>query len=123
LQPAGKARLHFVGLAFRPWTSCAILEAMRSRASRIIVTLALLTCLICPLLETLDTWITPFRPATISNTGWLFLRCAWEWRIRLRDSCLGSLCSSPLQISSPICAPPISFRLSCAVHFSSLRFR
>jgi hypothetical protein len=29
---------------------------MRSRASRIIVTLALLTCLICPLLETLDTW-------------------------------------------------------------------
>jgi hypothetical protein len=29
---------------------------MRSRASRITVTLALLTCLICPLLETFDTW-------------------------------------------------------------------
>lgn len=29
---------------------------MRTRASRIIVTLALLTCLICPLLETFDTW-------------------------------------------------------------------
>src|SRR5258708_8599151 len=29
---------------------------MRSRASRITVTLVLLTCLICPLLETFDTW-------------------------------------------------------------------
>jgi hypothetical protein len=29
---------------------------MRSRASRITVTLVLLTCVICPLLETFDTW-------------------------------------------------------------------
>jgi len=29
---------------------------MRSRASRITVTLALLTCLICPLVETFDNW-------------------------------------------------------------------
>ncbi len=29
---------------------------MRSRASRIIVTLVLLTCLICPLVETFDNW-------------------------------------------------------------------
>jgi len=29
---------------------------MRSRAFRIIATLALLTCLICPLVETFDTW-------------------------------------------------------------------
>jgi hypothetical protein len=34
----------------------AILEAMRSRASRITVTLVLLTCLICPLVETFDHW-------------------------------------------------------------------
>ena len=29
---------------------------MRSRASRMTVTLVLLTCLICPVLETFDTW-------------------------------------------------------------------
>src|ERR1700704_2968860 len=29
---------------------------MRSRASRIIATLALFTCLICPIVETFDTW-------------------------------------------------------------------
>jgi hypothetical protein len=29
---------------------------MQSRASRIIATLALLTCLICPIVETFDTW-------------------------------------------------------------------
>ncbi len=29
---------------------------MRSRASRIMVTLVLLTCLICPLVETFDNW-------------------------------------------------------------------
>jgi hypothetical protein len=46
-----------------PWTlfaalgtCCAILEAMRSRAFRITAALALLTCLICPLVETFDTW-------------------------------------------------------------------
>src|SRR5579864_5056609 len=37
-------------------TCCAILEVMRSRASRITATLVLLTCLICPLVETFDTW-------------------------------------------------------------------
>ena len=37
-------------------TRYAILESMRSRASRITVTLVLLTCVICPLLETFDTW-------------------------------------------------------------------
>ena len=37
-------------------TCCAILEAMRSRALRIIAGLALLTCLICPLVEMFDTW-------------------------------------------------------------------
>src|SRR6266478_2801262 len=35
---------------------CAILTNMRSWASRITVTLVLLTCLVCPLLETFDTW-------------------------------------------------------------------
>ena len=35
---------------------CAILQVMRSRAFRIIAALALLTCLICPLVETFDTW-------------------------------------------------------------------
>ncbi len=37
-------------------TCCAILEVMRSRASRIVAMLVLLTCLICPLVETFDTW-------------------------------------------------------------------
>src|SRR5258707_7535148 len=37
-------------------TCCAILEVMRSWASRIVAMLVLLTCLICPLLETFDTW-------------------------------------------------------------------
>jgi hypothetical protein len=37
-------------------TCCVILGAMRSRALRIIAGLALLTCLICPLVETFDTW-------------------------------------------------------------------
>ncbi len=36
--------------------AAGILMTMRSRASRIIVTLVLLTCLICPLVETFDTW-------------------------------------------------------------------
>jgi len=35
---------------------CAILEAMRSRPSRIIVTVILVTCLICPLVEMFDSW-------------------------------------------------------------------
>jgi hypothetical protein len=39
-----------------PGTCCAILEAMRSRAFRIAAALALLTCLICPLVEMFDTW-------------------------------------------------------------------
>jgi hypothetical protein len=34
---------------------------MRSRASRITVTLALLTCLICPILETFDSWDPPIQ--------------------------------------------------------------
>jgi hypothetical protein len=33
-----------------------MLEIMRSRASRIVAMLVLLTCLICPLVETFDTW-------------------------------------------------------------------
>src|SRR5467141_208097 len=37
-------------------TCCAILEVMRSRAFRITAVFALLTCLICPLVETFDTW-------------------------------------------------------------------
>jgi hypothetical protein len=36
--------------------AASILIWMRSSASRITVTLALLTCLICPLVETFDTW-------------------------------------------------------------------
>lgn len=39
-----------------PRGRCAILEAMLSRASRITVALALLICLICPLVETFDNW-------------------------------------------------------------------
>jgi hypothetical protein len=35
---------------------CAILDTMRSRASRITVVVVLLTCLICPLLELFDSW-------------------------------------------------------------------
>ncbi len=34
---------------------------MRSRASRITVSLVLLTCLICPLLEVFDTWDPPIQ--------------------------------------------------------------
>ncbi len=34
---------------------------MRSRASRTIGTLALLTCLICPILETFDNWDPPIQ--------------------------------------------------------------
>jgi len=39
----------------------AILETMGSRASRTIGTFALLTCLICPILETLDRWDPPIQ--------------------------------------------------------------
>ena len=39
----------------------AILEAMRSPWSQTIGTLALLTCLICPILETFDTWDPPIQ--------------------------------------------------------------
>jgi hypothetical protein len=38
------------------WHRWAILQVMRSRASRITVTLVLLTCLVCPLVETFDNW-------------------------------------------------------------------
>jgi hypothetical protein len=37
-------------------TCCAILDSMRSRASRITAVVVLLTCLICPLLELFDSW-------------------------------------------------------------------
>ena len=40
---------------------CAILDVMPSRASRTIGTLALLTCLICPVLETFDNWDPPIQ--------------------------------------------------------------
>jgi hypothetical protein len=43
-------------LLIAPRNACAILEAMRSRASRLTATLVLLTCFICPLLETFDSW-------------------------------------------------------------------
>jgi hypothetical protein len=36
--------------------TCCILPCMRSRSSRMTVTLALLICLVCPLLETFDSW-------------------------------------------------------------------
>ena len=40
---------------------CAILGVMPSRASQMIGTLALLTCLICPILETFDSWDPPIQ--------------------------------------------------------------
>src|SRR5215472_5842964 len=39
-----------------PGGRCAILQAMRSLACRTTVTLALLICVICPLVETFDNW-------------------------------------------------------------------
>jgi hypothetical protein len=50
---------YFVGWNRGAWSHkcrCAILKAMRSRTSRITAALVLLTCLICPLLETFDSW-------------------------------------------------------------------
>src|SRR5690242_7205642 len=44
----------FLGLCLRTW--CAILETMRSRASRIVATVILMTCLVCPLVELFDNW-------------------------------------------------------------------
>jgi hypothetical protein len=44
----------FLGLCLRTW--CAILETMRSRASRIVATVILITCLVCPLVELFDNW-------------------------------------------------------------------
>jgi len=37
-------------------TSCGTLSLMRSRASRIVAAFALLICLVCPIVETFDTW-------------------------------------------------------------------
>jgi hypothetical protein len=37
-------------------TRCGILEVMWSRASRITAMVVLLTCLVCPILETFDSW-------------------------------------------------------------------
>jgi hypothetical protein len=54
------ARTPLVDVAYLG-TGCAILEGMRSRASRITVTLALLTCLVCPILETFDSWDPPIQ--------------------------------------------------------------
>jgi hypothetical protein len=39
-----------------PSGRCAILEAMRSRTSLVIVTLVLFICLVCPLVEMFDNW-------------------------------------------------------------------
>jgi len=46
---------------------------MRSRASRITVTLVLLTCLICPLLETFDTWDHTIRTGNETEYGLVVL--------------------------------------------------
>src|ERR1700730_14482722 len=46
---------------------------MRSRSSRIIVTLALLTCLICPLLETFDTWDHTIQTGNDTEYGLVIL--------------------------------------------------
>jgi hypothetical protein len=35
---------------------CAILEAMQARASRIIATIILIICFVCPLVELFDNW-------------------------------------------------------------------
>ncbi len=48
-------------LGLPTWELVALYSAMRSRASRITVSLVLLTCLICPLLETFDTWDPPIQ--------------------------------------------------------------
>lgn len=58
LAPIFSKRLaHTRSFSCSPVGTCwAILEAMGSRATRIAGTLALLACLVCPLLEMFDTW-------------------------------------------------------------------
>jgi hypothetical protein len=46
----------FLGLDYLYWEYCAILQTMWPRASRISAVAVLLTCLICPILETFDSW-------------------------------------------------------------------
>ncbi len=45
-----------VRFAYRLGACCAILEAIRSRTSRITAALILLTCATCPLVEIFDHW-------------------------------------------------------------------
>jgi len=54
-RPALRQYLDSTSLA-APGINCAILSDMWSRASRITALVVLLTCLICPLLETFDSW-------------------------------------------------------------------
>ena len=73
-------------------TCRAILEAMRSRASRITVSLVLLTCLICPLLEMFDTWDPPIQ--TGNDT---------EYALVIIALCVGVACSfARLLLKSPL---------------------
>ena len=65
----------------------AILDPVRSPASRVIGTLALLTCLICPVLEPFDNWDPPSQTGNDTEYTLGLLHCAWAQLICLRAPC------------------------------------
>jgi hypothetical protein len=101
-----------------PGTRCAILEAMRARTSRITAMVVLLTCLICPILETFDSWDDTVQTGNDTEYTLVILALcvgiAYSFaRFIFKSGLLGlvvkSVCSSCAQKS--VLSPPCSLTL------------